>query len=172
MGKSVPPATVEEFMAQAVAMELEAAQRYGELADTMEVHHNLEVGALFRKMETIEGKHAAQLMAQMGWKEPPQNVSAPVWDGFEAAESVPHDALHYRMQPWHALQLALVAEQRAAAFFDHLVNAAPNDAVRAAAQQLLAEEREHVELIKAWIARVPPPDPNWDEDPDPPRFDH
>ena len=32
-------------------------------------------------------------------------------------------------------------------------------------------EREHVGLIKAWLERVPPPDPNWAEDPDPPRYD-
>lgn len=172
MSPVVPPATLEEFMAQALGMELEAAQRYEELADTMEVHHNLEVGALFRKMAVIEGKHAAQLMAQMGWKTPPPNTRAPSWQGFDAAETVPHDAVHYRMQPWHALQLALAAEQRAESFFAYLVGVAPNDAVRAAAQELLNEEREHVELIKAWITRVPTPDPNWDEDPDPPRFDH
>ena len=171
MSTKSPPATVEELMAQALGMELEAAQRYGELADTMEVHHNREVGELFRKMATIEGKHASQLMAQMGWKEPPSDVSAPAWKGFEAAETVPHDALHYRMQPWHALQLALTAEQRAEAFFAHLVSVAPTDAVRAAAQELLEEEREHVELIKAWMAKVPQPDKNWAEDPDPPRYD-
>ena len=172
MTRTVPPATLEEFMAQALGMELEAAQRYGEMADAMEMHHNAEVGELFRKMATIEGKHASQIMAHMGWTTPPPNTFAPAWKGFEAAETVPHDALHYRMQAWHALQLALSAEQRAEAFFAHLVNVAPNEAVRAAAQELRDEEREHVELIKAWIDRVPAPEPNWDEDPDPPRFDH
>jgi len=37
----------------------------------MEMHNNLEVAALFRKMADIEGRHAAQIMAEMGWKEPP-----------------------------------------------------------------------------------------------------
>lgn len=171
MNNPVPPASLEEFMAQALGMELEASQRYGELADAMEVHHNAEVGELFRKMSVIEGKHAEQIMSQMGWKSPPANTRAPVWKGFEAAETIPHEELHYRMQPWHALQLALDAEQRAQAFFEHLVSVAPNDAVRAAATELMQEEREHVDLIKAWIEKVPPPDANWDEDPDPPRYD-
>jgi hypothetical protein len=32
------------------------------------------------------------------------------------------------------------------------------------------EEREHVRLVKEWMARVPQPDPDWDHDPDPPRM--
>ena len=171
MSNDTPPATLEEFMAQAVAMELEASQRYAELADTMEVHNNREVGELFRKMSVIEGKHASQIMAQMGWTAVPANARAPAWQGFDAAETVPVEELHYLMQPWHALQLALAAEQRAESFFAHLVDAVQAESVRAAARELLEEEREHVELIKAWIARVPPPDPNWAEDPDPPRYD-
>ncbi len=171
MTKPTPPATLDDFMAQALAMELEASQRYGELADAMEIHNNREVGELFRKMAAIEGKHAAQIMAQMGWTAVPPNAHAPAWQGFEAAETISHEDLHYRMQPWHALQLALGAEQRAEDFFAHLVDAVHTDALRAAATELRDEEREHVELIRAWIEKVPPPDPDWDEDPDPPRYD-
>ncbi len=39
-------------------MEVEAAQRYAELADAMETHNNREVAALFRTMANIESKHA------------------------------------------------------------------------------------------------------------------
>ena len=171
MSNDTPAATLEEFMAQALAMEIEAAQRYAELADTMEMHNNREVGELFRKMAVIEGKHASQIMAQMGWTAVPANARAPAWQGFEPAESVPVEDLHYLIQPWHALQLALAAEQRAESFFAHLVDAVQSEPVRAAARELQEEEREHVELIRAWIAKVPPPDPNWAEDPDPPRYD-
>ena len=65
------PRTLNEFMALALAMETEAAARYAEFADAMEMHNNLEVAALFRKMADIEGRHAAQIMAEMGWKEAP-----------------------------------------------------------------------------------------------------
>ena len=167
----VVPATLEEFMAQALAMEIEAQQRYGELADSMEVHNNREVAELFRKMSVIEGKHAAQIQAEMGWTEVPANAKAPPWQGFEAAESIPIDELHYLMTPYHALELALAAEQRAESFFSHLVNLATVDSVRKAALELQEEEREHVELIKAWMAKVPQPDKNWAVDPDPPRYD-
>jgi len=166
-----PPQTLEAFMAQALAMELEAAQRYGELADMMEVHNNREVAELFRKMSVIEGKHADQIMAEMGWREVPANAYAPAWQGFEAAETIPGDEVHYLMQPLHALQLALAAEERAQAFFAHLVSVADVESVRKAAQELQEEEREHVELIKAWMSKVPAPDGDWAVDPDPPRYD-
>lgn len=171
MSNRTPPATLDEFMAQALAMEIEASQRYTEMADAMEVHNNREVGELFRKMAVIEGKHAQQIMDQMGWHSVPPNVRAPAWEGFEAAESVSHEDLHYRMQPWHALQLALKAEQRAQSFYARLVDVVTVETVRGAAREMRDEEREHVELIQAWIAKVPPPDPDWDEDPDPPRYD-
>jgi rubrerythrin len=78
--------------------------------------------------------------------------------------------VHYLMQPWHALQLALAAEQRAEAFFGALADIAIDEAVRRAARELQAEEAEHVELVKAWMAKLPKPDGNWQDDPDPPRY--
>jgi hypothetical protein len=42
--------------------------------------------------------------------------------------------------------------------------------VRDAAEEMAGEEREHVRLIKEWMARVPRPPADWDHDPDPPRM--
>ena len=169
--KAAPPATLEAFMVQALAMELEAAQRYAELADTMDVHNNREVTALFRKMSLIEGKHAVQIMDQMGWQARHAGSGAPNWPGWEAPETVPVDGVHYLMTPWHALQLALAAEQRAEAFFGHLASVAEAEPVRQAALALQQEEREHVELIQAWLKKVAKPAGDWADDPDPPRYD-
>ncbi len=164
------PRTLGELMAQALAMEMEAAQRYVEFADAMETHNNREVAALFRKMAGIESKHAAQIMAAMGWKRPPDPAAATGWEGFEAPETTPGDEVHYLMQPYHALQLALVNEQRAERFFAQLVRAATAESVRKAARELQAEEREHVALVKAWMKKTPKPDRYWDDDPDPARY--
>jgi hypothetical protein len=35
---------------------------------------------------------------------------------------------------------------------------------------MAAEEREHVDLMRDWMKRVPRPKAGWDEDPDPPRM--
>jgi len=163
------PRTLAELMVQALAMENEAAQRYADLADAMEAHNNREVANLFRKMAVIEGKHAAQIMAEMGWKEAPP-LPKIAWDDFEAPETAPADEVHYLMQPYHALEIALANEKRAERFFARLVRMASVASVRKAARELLAEEREHVALIAAWMKKVPRPTKDWARDPDPPSY--
>lgn len=163
------PRTLAELMARALTMEIEASQRYAEFADAMDTHNNREVAMLFRKMAHIEGVHAAQIMAAMGWKHAPA-LDGFSWEGFEAPETTPGDEVHYLMQPYHALQLALANEQRAERFFARLVRAATVESVRKAARQLQAEEREHVALVKAWLKKTPKPDRYWADDPDPARY--
>lgn len=165
------PATLDAFMAQALAMEFEAVERYTEFADAMQTHNNPEVAALFRTMAGYETRHAQAIMQNMGWTEaPPVPHDQVAWPGFDAPEAAPIDAIHYLMQPWHALELALAAEQRAEAFFGALAEAATTDAVRAAARELQAEEAEHVALVRQWMEKVPRPDNDWAADPDPPRY--
>jgi rubrerythrin len=158
-------------MLQALAMEREAVARYGELADTMDAHNNVEVAALFRRMAEYEGRHVAQILADMGWSD---DFVAPRRPGFwttpEAPESVSLDEAHYLMHPWHALRLALDAERRAHGFFAAMAESAASDEVRRAALALRDEEAEHVALVEAWLAKVPEPGPDWAEDPDPPRY--
>ena len=166
------PQTLEEFMSQALVMEREAVERYTEFADALEMHNNDEVAKLFRTMAGYEAKHAEQIMAQMGWdKDPMPPTQLMHWPGLTAGpETVPIDEVHYLMQPWHALQLALAAEKRAEAFFAVLAKMAVSGPIRKAALELQAEEAEHVALVQAWIAKTPLPDENWANDPDPPRY--
>ncbi len=161
------PRTVTDFMAYAWAMEVEAAERYAELADLMDTHHNAEVSELFAKLARIEGKHRDQIMQQMGWTRPPGTASFR-WETPEAPETTDYGDLHYLMTPYHALKLAQHNEERAAEFFEKFAAAKLPEAVRAAAAEMAAEEREHVRLISEWLARYPEPAPGWDEDPDPP----
>lgn len=165
------PQTLEALMAQALVMEREAVARYTELAEMMETHNNLEVAALFRKMAEYEGHHVAQIQADMGWADDSIAArQAGAWAGPESPESVPVDEMHYLMHPWHALQLALAAEQRAVAFFEDLAQRATTDTVRRAAEEMRDEEVEHVELVRSWLAKVPQPEESWADDPDPPRY--
>jgi len=162
-----PPRTIDEFMAQALAMEREAAQRYEELADAMEMANNRDVAKAFRTMAGYEAKHAQAIMDQMKWTVDPP---AQAWPAGEAPEVVPNDEVHYLMQPWHALELALAAEQRAELFFDELARTASDESVRRAATELRDEETEHVAMVRKWMARYPKPDADWADDPDPPRY--
>ena len=166
-GKAVM-ASAAEFMAHAYAMEAEAAERYAEFADSMEVHNNREVAELFRKLARIEQRHADQIMEQMGWKQSPATSVEVRWEGAEGPETADPTELHYLMQPYHALQIALHNERRARDFFAQLAQATKDKGVRAGALEMQEEEAEHVRLIEEWLKRTPQPDANWQADPDPP----
>ncbi len=163
------PRTLAELMALALAMENEAAARYAELADAMEMHNNVDVAALFRKMAGIEAGHAQAIMTEMGWRDPPPRVA---WDPelLEGAETPSAADVHYLMQPYHALEIALACEERAERFFGRLAGLAEVAPVREAASALHAEEQEHVALLRAWMSRVEKPADDWSDDPDPPRY--
>jgi len=158
-------------MAYAYALEAEASERYSEFADAMETHNNREVAELFRKLARIENLHAEHILEEMGWSSaPPPPASGWQWEGLEGPETAEHTELHYLMQPYHALQIALHNERRAEVFFADLVRKAPSGKVRDAAKEMTAEEAEHVRLVEDWLRRTPKPDADWTADPDPPRW--
>ena len=76
--------------------------------------------------------------------------------------------LHYLMQPWHALEIALRCEQEAQKYYEGIAASRAPKQVRDAAREMAADEAEHVRLIREWMRRVPQPKAGWDEDPDPP----
>jgi len=159
-----------DFMVQAYIMECDARDRYAEFADQMEVHNNAQVAQLFRKLARVEGLHAQKIMKKMGWRTPPSPTLAWMWKGTDAPESAPVTALHYLMQPYHALELALECEERAAAFFTSMTRSIAPAEVKRVAIEMAKEEREHVRLIKGWMKKVEKPAPGWDRDLDPPTY--
>ncbi len=160
--------TVEDLMRYAYAMEQEAAERYAEFADIMETHNNREVAEMFRKLARIEGRHSEQVLEHMSWTTPPAAPEGGYqWERASGPESGDPEELHYLMQPYHALQIALHNEKRAYEFFRRLSVDAPAD-LREAIKEMEADEAEHVALIQSWLDRTPKPDPHWADDPDPP----
>jgi len=166
-GQALVP-SASEFMAYAYAMEAEAAERYAEFADAMEVHNNREAAELFRKLSRIEQIHADQILEQMGWKQAPATAADVRWQGAEGPETADPAELHYLMQPYHALKIALHNEKRARDFFAHLAKTAKDAGVRAGALEMKEEEAEHVSLIESWLKRTPVPEAGWEADLDPP----
>jgi len=161
--------STEELLAYSLALETEAVERFTDLADTMEMHHNYDVSDLFRKLAEIEGLHIENVnRASVGKQLPPLSHWEFEWDGGESPEGGSMDDAHYLMLPWHALELAMHGELRAVAFFRHVANTATDDGVVKMALELVKEEEEHVELLKQWQERFPKPKPDWDDDPDPP----
>ncbi len=166
------PSTMEELMIFALEMERESVARYNEFADKLATHNNRDVAEVFRKLAGHEAKHAAEVVAQMGWTATTVLPRLKFdWPGFEAPETAPIDEVDYRMQPYHALQLALAAEERAERLFTELASRATSESVRQAALEMKVEEAEHAAIVKEWMAKVPSPDGsdgNWVSDPDRP----
>jgi rubrerythrin len=163
------PGTLDELMALALEMESEAAQRYAEFADAMEMHNNVEVARLFRKMAAIETEHVKTILSGMGWEKAPPGARHGAWS-IEGPETPRIDDVHYLMRPYHALAIALACEERAERFYAELARTADVASVRDAARELQDEEREHVALIRAWMDKVEKPADDWFVDPDPPRY--
>ena len=59
------------------------------------------------------------------------------------------------MTPRQALLIALGAEQRAQAFFEHVLLTADDPALRGLAREMAADEQEHVQLIERMLESTP-----------------
>lgn len=162
-------ASEAELFAHAHAIEQDAVERYRMLADQMEAHNNMELAKLFSELAGHEEKHAAEILAQAGDIDLPVLKSGDFkWSGGDSPEAADLDQAHYKMTPWHALQMALRAEQRAFAFFDHVAKTAPDTRMQTWADEFRAEEAEHVELVERLLEKYPEPPEGWDEDDDAP----
>lgn len=161
--------STEELLAYSMAIETEAVERYNDLADQMEMHHNHEVADLFRKLAKIESLHIENVNRASAGKELPDIPAWQYeWEGGESPEGGSMDEAHYLMQPWHAIELAMKGEKRAVRFFQHVAESATDKMVLKMAQELITEEEEHVALLQEWQQRFPRPVEGWDEDLDPP----
>jgi len=171
MSKTDPKPSHEysEFMSRAYAMELEAVERYAQFAEQLDTHNNREVAELFRKLSAIEALHAKRILEEMGWPSLPVLTPAYAWEGSEGPETAPFESVHYLMQPYHALEIALACELQAQKYFEQIASGSAPQQVKAAAEEMAGDERGHVTLIRAWMKKVPQPAAGWDEDPDPPR---
>ena len=162
-------ANLNDLLAVAYQIEIDAVDRYKLLADQMETHNNPELVKVFRDLARAEGIHGEEIRRLAG----DFDVAAHAREiaKFERSES-PEEAelgsAHYLMTPWHALQLSLAGEKRALAYFTSIVETAKDPKVKEMAAELVEEEAEHVNLVHRLLRRYPKPGENWADDLDPP----
>jgi rubrerythrin len=154
-----PTAAIEtagELLTHAYQMELEAQERYGYLAEQMDVHNNVELAKLFRELARVEGLHASDILERlMGMNLPQIGPLEYKWPGGESPEALDMGEMHYMMTPREALMLALMAEQNAFEFFDRLVRTSPDEDIKRFAVEFAQEEQEHVELVLGELKKYP-----------------
>jgi rubrerythrin len=159
---------IAEFFAQALAIEVEATERYNLLADQMEVHNNRDIAAIFRKMALIEGEHRDEIARRAGDALVAGRPASFSWIGPDSPEAVDCEDVHYLMTPHRALMLARFNEERAVRYFEAIAAATTNPQIAIFAAEMAAEERNHVIWVDQWLEKIAPDEPGWDEDPDPP----
>lgn len=166
-------ANVGLFLAHALELEIEAADRYEELADSMEAHNNVEVAKLFRDLAGYSRKHAEEVRQIAGEHGPLPKV-APwefQWDATaESPEAASFENAHYLMKPHHALKMALLSESQGARYYDSVASETKDPEVARLAREFAQEESGHVTLVRQWLERYPAPKEGWDDDPDPPNI--
>lgn len=160
---------LNDLLALAYQIEIDAVERYKLLADQMETHNNPALVKVFRDLARAEGIHGEEIRRLAGDFDVVSHARRTARFGrSESPEEAALDSAHYLMTPWHALQLSLAGEKRALAYFSRIVETATDAKVKALAAELVEEETEHVNLVNRLLLRYPRPNDSWAEDPDPP----
>lgn len=147
--------TVAEFLVHALELEHESAERYRQLGQSMEIHHNEEVAEVFERLAIMSEEHAHDAQARAEGLILP---TIPPWEfnwrcpGRAENQCLDFDA-NYLMTALEALRLALHNEIRGRDFYAHVAMTSPHPVVRQMAGEMEEEEDEHVELLKDWLAK-------------------
>jgi rubrerythrin len=164
-----PISGVDDFLTHAYMIELEARDRYEDLADQMDMHNNPDAAKLLHTLAHAEGKHLDEIVSRLKGRELATRAAWEYrWHGMESPESADISELHYLMTPFHILQIALKGEQRALEFFAAVAEETTDDGVRALATEMADEERAHVRMVEEMLETMPEPPEDWDEDLSPP----
>lgn len=144
--------TVEEFLAHAIRLEREAADRFDQLADAMESCSNREVGRLFRKLANYSRMHLAEARARAGFRDIPELKHEEYkWPGLESPETAAIWAADPFVGRDQALDIALEAETASYQYYKDILDTTADPEIKVFAKEFTEEESEHVAELQNWI---------------------
>jgi len=158
--------TLPEFLAHAIALEHEAAERYLELADMMETYND-QVSSLFRDMVRYSRMHHDSIVERARGVELPA-LRATDYRWRQAPEAGGEEAFDIGLDTYKALRYARENEVRAMEYYSAVGLHSTDPEVKRLAAEFAAEETEHVDALDDWLARTPRPSAPWRDDPDRP----
>lgn len=145
--------TVEEFLAYAINLEREAAERFGLLADAMESCGNADVGTLFRRLADYSRMHLSDSRLRSGFRDIPQiQPHEFVWRDIESPETAAIWATDPLIGREQALEIALEAETAGRDFYKSVLDATDDPEIKAFAKEFVEEESQHVAELQKWIS--------------------
>jgi len=148
--------SVMELLSVALIMERAAAERYAELARRMAEREHDELADLFTRLGRLERDHARFIERRLGRPLPSQSAVAASVESIALDEDAP-------LTPHAVLLAALRSEVDAKAHFERIAAAAQEAAVRRLAEDMAAEEAEHIDRIAAALARHPGQAADWSD---------
>jgi len=144
--------TVELFLAHAIQLEREAADRFAQLADAMEAGGNKEVGKLFRQLAHYSRLHLADARNRAGFRKIPELGPGDfVWPDHESPETAAIWAADPLIGADEALATALAAERAGLAYYAGILESASDPEIIAFAREFAEEEAGHVAELLRWI---------------------
>jgi rubrerythrin len=147
--------TLMDALDLASLIEVEAFQRYMLFAAQLGHRDPSDAGSVFRSMADNEKKHGEQLAKrrQALYGDAPAIVKL---DDIFDVEAPDVGSPRWNMSPRKAFEVALAAEQKAFAFYDQALPSVKEPAVRILFEELRDEEAEHIHMVEAIIAKLPP----------------
>ncbi len=146
--------SVEEFLAYAVKLEKEAADRFGQLADAMKSCSNADVGKLFRRLSDYSRMHLAEAQARSGFREIPKlNPTDFEWPDLESPETAAIWAADPLIGRDEALDVALKAESAGLRYYQAVHDATDDPEIKALAKLFVEEETRKMDRgAQGWEA--------------------
>lgn len=137
----------------ATLIEVEAVKRYELFVE--QIGSSTDAGAFFQSMVVNEKKHADELAERRGTLFGQTAPRVKLGDLFDV-EAPDVGSTYRNMSELRACQVALRAEKKAHEFYDRALRHVTDPEVRALFEELRDEEAEHVRMVEAIIAKLPP----------------
>jgi erythrin-vacuolar iron transport family protein len=145
--------TLLDALDLAVLVEEEAMDRYGELAEQLEIHNTHAAAKFFRFMEKNEAKHREALLTQRTarFADAPRKVRREMLFDIEAPE---YDEARTFMSLKDALETSMRSETKAREFFESALAQLTDPEVRTLFAELRDEEIEHQGLVQKELDKL------------------
>ena len=147
--------TLMDALDMASLIEVEAFQRYEFFAEQLGHRDPGDAASMFRSMAVNEKKHGDQLAERRRALFGDKPAKVRLEDIFDV-EAPDVGAPRWNMSALKALELALASEHKAFAFYDDALPSVKHPEVKTLFQELREEEAEHIRMVEAIIAKLPP----------------
>jgi rubrerythrin len=139
----------------ATLIEVEAFKRYSQFAERLGSSAEGDAASIFESMAVNENKHGEQIAERRIALFGDQRPRVKITDIFDV-EAPDVGAPTLGMSPLKAYSVALASERKAFAFYDEARRHVTQPEIKALFEELRDEEAEHVQMIEAIIAKLPP----------------